>query len=352
MQANVREKERLISVVVPVYNVKIDYLRCCIDSILQEPSEEIEIVIIDDNSSNGCEAICDEYEKTDDRVRVIHQSVNSGVSEARNIGIHESCGRWIVFVDSDDWLEGNYLSKITEHDAVNVDIIMFSAMKEYAGVSYPFGTSDSSVIYSGTKGEISLSELCSRMLKQCLLSTHPRYDTVKYCWGKAFRREFLEKNDIRFADLNYCEDIVFMSNVLCKACGVMQIPDRLYHYRVTENSAVNSFRTNALAEQRKFVNLMQESVEEDSLFYAALLSMQICITRYLYHKNNKKSLISKHMEAKKFFSQYPYCDVFEHINCNEMKQSEKIKALLIKHRQYYLYSKGAQIMKLKTSKYK
>ncbi|MBQ6312502.1 MAG: glycosyltransferase family 2 protein [Lachnospiraceae bacterium] len=351
MQTDVREKGYLISIVVPVYNVKTDFLRCCIDSIISEKSELIEVVIIDDKSSNGCERICDEYVKKDGRVRVIHQAVNAGVSKSRNMGIRIARGEWIAFVDSDDWLEAGYLGTLMEQLTSDSDIIMFSAKRECVDASYPFGTSDGIVVYAGDEGEDSLYELRDKMLKQVLLSTHPRYDTAKYCWGKVFRRKYLIDNDIRFPDLNYCEDIVFMSRAFQRALKVTQMPERLYHYRVTANSAVNSYRPNALEEQKKFVDLMQESVDTDAFFYVALLSMQICIIKYLYHRDNPKRLLNRHREAKRYFSQYPYTDVFKHVKCDEMKRSERAKALLIKHKKYFLYCKGSELMKLKAAGY-
>lgn len=351
MHTSAKEGDCLVSIVVPVYNVKAEYLRCCIDSIVQEKSEQIEVLIVDDKSSNGCENICDEYGEADRRIRVIHQNVNAGVSVARNTGINAAQGEWIIFVDSDDWLEANYFETISEQLSSDVDVIMFSAKRESVNASFPFGTSDNVVIYSGDQGKDSLLELRDKMLKQSLLSTHPRYDIAKYCWGKVIRRNFLINNDIRFSDLNYCEDVVFMSRVFKKASKVTQIPERLYHYRVTANSAVNSYRPNALDEQKKFINQMQESVDTDTFFYVALLSMQVCITRYLYHRENKKSLLRKHREAIRHFSQYPYTDVFKHVKCSEMKRSEKVKTLLLKYRQYYLYCKGTEFLKSKAARY-
>ena len=351
MLTDEREKDYRLSVVIPVYNVKPDFLRCCIDSVLSNSSSGIEVVIVDDRSTNGCEILCDEYGRADSRIKVIHQAINAGVSAARNTGVKEARGEWILFVDSDDWMEAGYLETVSDHMISDIEVIMFSAIRESVNVASTYGTSDGVVLYSEDQGAYDLSELRDRMLKQNLLSTHPRYDTVKYCWGKVFRRAFLIENDITFPDLNYCEDIVFMSRVFQKAAKVIQIPDRLYHYRVTENSAVNSYRPNALEEQRRFVDLLQGSADEDTMLYAALLSMQICITRYLYHKDNKKGLLSKHREANRHFSEYPYSEVFRRLNWKDMKRAEKIKAFLIKHRQYFLYYEGTQIMRSRATRF-
>ena len=100
----------LISVVVPVYKVE-PYLRKCVDSILGQTYRNLEIILVDDGSPDGCPAICDEYAEKDRRVKVIHKS-NGGVAEARNAGISVVKGKYLVFVDSDDWIGSNYLEKL------------------------------------------------------------------------------------------------------------------------------------------------------------------------------------------------------------------------------------------------
>ena len=107
-----------ISVVVPVYNVE-KYLRKCIDSIINQTYKNLEIILVDDGSPDKCGEICDEYAKKDNRVKVIHKK-NAGVSSARNDGIDNATGEYIIFVDSDDWLEDNAIEimvdKLNEYD--------------------------------------------------------------------------------------------------------------------------------------------------------------------------------------------------------------------------------------------
>jgi glycosyltransferase involved in cell wall biosynthesis len=99
----------LISVIVPVYNVK-EYLAKCLQSILEQTYKNIELICVDDGSTDGSGAICDEYAERDARVRVAHK-VNGGVSSARNAGIELAQGDYIAFVDSDDWLDLDYFEQ-------------------------------------------------------------------------------------------------------------------------------------------------------------------------------------------------------------------------------------------------
>lgn len=99
--------EELISVIVPIYKVE-QYLRKCIDSILNQTYKKLEIILVDDGSPDSCGKICDEYANIDERIKVIHKK-NGGLSDARNVGIDMANGEYIVFIDSDDYIEMDYI---------------------------------------------------------------------------------------------------------------------------------------------------------------------------------------------------------------------------------------------------
>ena len=99
----IEKRELMISVIVPVYKVE-PYLRRCVDSILAQSYTNLEIILVDDGSPDNCPAICDKYAEKDDRVRVIHKP-NGGLSDARNYGMAVATGEYVMFVDSDDWIE-------------------------------------------------------------------------------------------------------------------------------------------------------------------------------------------------------------------------------------------------------
>ena len=112
----------LISVIVPVYNVE-KYLRRCIDSILAQTYSNLEIILVDDGSTDNCGKICDDYSKIDSRIKVIHQD-NSGVSSARNAGLKSSTGQYITFIDSDDYVDMAYIKTMANHMTEEVDIVV------------------------------------------------------------------------------------------------------------------------------------------------------------------------------------------------------------------------------------
>lgn len=107
-----RNSDDLISVIVPVYNTEC-YIHNCINSILEQTHKNLEVILIDDGSTDGCPDICDQYEKLDNRIKVIHKK-NGGLSDARNCGLNVCNGEWIAFVDSDDWVEMHMYEKMLE----------------------------------------------------------------------------------------------------------------------------------------------------------------------------------------------------------------------------------------------
>lgn len=108
-----------VSIIVAIYCVE-EYLRKCVDSIIGQTYEDIEIILVDDGSPDRCPAICDEYKQIDTRIQVIHKR-NGGLSDARNVGIRESSGEYIAFIDGDDYVAANFvevlIDQATAHDA-------------------------------------------------------------------------------------------------------------------------------------------------------------------------------------------------------------------------------------------
>ena len=119
-----------LSVIVPVYKVE-KYLRRCIDSILEQNYRDIELILVDDGSPDWCPEMCDQYQKKDKRVRVIHQK-NSGVAVARNAGMRMATGDYITFVDSDDYIDREmYVSMFEIIEQYQCDVVMCDCVKEF-----------------------------------------------------------------------------------------------------------------------------------------------------------------------------------------------------------------------------
>lgn len=121
----------MLTIIVPVYKIKEEFLRYCIESLLDQGRKDYKIILVDDGSPDNCGAICDEYAEKNSILTVIHQE-NQGVSVARNNGIKATDTKWLSFVDADDWVEDNYINELYKElngDAVDADVVMFSSIE-------------------------------------------------------------------------------------------------------------------------------------------------------------------------------------------------------------------------------
>lgn len=246
-----------VSVIIPVYNVEY-YLHKCVDSVLCQSFTDLELILIDDGSVDNSPQICDDYASKDSRVRVFHKK-NGGVSSARNHGLDEAKGEWIIFVDADDWLDVDTL-KVCCPFTNDYDIIRFSmncVMKEDGSRNRPFNMVDE------PKDDY-LAKIVSRK-------------TILGVCGGLYRRTLFEIYNIRFdTDLVCGEDWVVLTALLANAnnCKIINLP--LYQYnRYNEKSCTTSIKyenwvstKNALKQIDK---LLKDKYEGSSKFRHALI---------------------------------------------------------------------------------
>lgn len=200
-----------ISVIVPVYKVE-PYLRKCLDSIVSQTYQNLEIILVDDGSPDNCGAICDEYAAKDKRIRVI-QKANGGVASARNTGLDMVTGDYIGWVDSDDWVEPKMfetmLAAAKTHDA---DIVICGRVEGYPDHNFQMGWQR--------------AELLNKEQAMALLIED---DLVRsYLWDKLWKRELFQ--DIRVPQLKVFEDMAVMYRLFIRAERVVCLPDVFYHY--------------------------------------------------------------------------------------------------------------------------
>lgn len=201
------------SVIVPVYNVE-RYLEQCIESILSQTYLNFELLLIDDGSTDLSSNICDRYSEKDYRVRVLHKE-NGGVCSARNLGIKESKGQYIVFIDSDDWVDNGYLQSLLSIN--DVELVCCSYRLENVKVD----TRDWSIL---------LSDGCDSI--DFINKNITKFGFNSVCC-KAFRTEIIKSNNVLFNEkISQCEDAIFVYDYLntCK-CRIKNIKQQPYHYR-------------------------------------------------------------------------------------------------------------------------
>ena len=225
--------EILISVVVPVYNTE-KYLPACVESILGQTYAAWELILVDDGSADDSGAICDAYEKKDERVRVIHQE-NAGVTRARAAGLRLAQGQYVYFVDADDWLEPQTLKLTTDIvEKHHPKLISLGRMRESEGESLYLPE-------PAEPGFYGREEVKTAIWPAALMDVH--MNNMYYSMGKVAERELLSACLEKVDDhLRLGEDTVLSVWLYALADSVYVCGETCYHYRVLEHSASNGFR--------------------------------------------------------------------------------------------------------------
>lgn len=206
--------EALISVIIPVYNVE-HYLRQCLNSVVGQTYRNLEILIINDGSTDGSGSICDEYKK-DGRVRVFHTE-NRGLSVARNLGLDEAQGEWVGFVDSDDWIEPDmYECLIVVAEKTDADVTECGVLREHPGRT--------------VEHKRKILEMSGMESVRSLL----RGELAEAVWNKLWNRRCFEQ--IRFPENRIFEEYATTWRVFIQVDHVCTVDASKYHYRQREGN--------------------------------------------------------------------------------------------------------------------
>lgn len=222
----------MVSVIVPIYNVA-EYLPQCIESICCQTWHDMEIILVDDGSTDGSSRICDVYAGKDGRIRVIHKT-NGGLANARKTGLAAARGEYISCVDSDDWIEPDMLQKLLDAGK-NADIIAFAGYEECGKHRKMKGNTAAEGLYDT---EEKLQGLYNVMLMDGNFFTHGISTSI---WNKLFKRHVLERPQMKVPDVvSYGEDTACVYPCILAAGSVFVTNMPFYHYRVRQGSIVRS----------------------------------------------------------------------------------------------------------------
>lgn len=262
----------LVSIIIPVYNTK-RYLAECLDSVCAQTYPKLEIIVVDDGSTDDSGTLLREYSQKNDRIQVITQK-NQGLSAARNTGLDCSSGEYVMFLDSDDWIDENTCdTAIQMMIDTKADAILWAYMREYPTSSkpvYPLGdkifTLDESKIKTLYKQMIGLQ---SEQLRE-----PQKTDSLITAWGKLYRRYVI--GDIRFVDTKIIgtEDALFNIQVFSHVTRVAYIPNVFSHYRKTNSDSLTRKYKGQLVYQWKElyrrIKLQLDSENASLEYYQAL----------------------------------------------------------------------------------
>lgn len=275
--------DELISIIIPIYNVE-DYLSACIESIMKQTYNNLEIILVDDGSPDSSPEICDRYEKIDNRIKVIHQK-NKGLSGARNTGINVSKGKYLIFVDSDDTVESSMAEEL------------YKCLKKYnckmAACNRNYVFEDGTTICK-TKDKINTVFEFDEAIKEM----NKFYFFDMSAWAKIYDRELFA--EIRFPQGKLSEDYFVMYKLidLAQKVGYTSLP--LYNYlqrtsSISRNKKINHDFIEAARNQMKYLD--QKYPELKEMAHTAYASANLTVYDF-YLKNGVKCPKDKMKEFK------------------------------------------------------
>ncbi len=247
-----------ISVIVPVYNVE-NYLKQCIDSIINQTFKDIEIICVNDGSTDSSRAILEEYKQKDQRIKIIDKE-NGGLSSARNVGLKEASGKFISFIDSDDWVDITMLEKLYKNITDLNSDISICAVHQYDETTKE--TKDNDKYFNlGYFDETFDNRAFS------YLDTKPFImDVCVMAWNKLYRKSLIDECNARFPDGLIWEDGPFFFSIFFKTQRVSIIRDFLYYYRINRTGSIIQKGGIQFLDIIDVVNLMLKSLKQTPIF--------------------------------------------------------------------------------------
>ena len=330
-----------VSIVVPVYKVE-KYIENCIESLVSQTLREIEIILVDDGSPDKCGEICDVYAARDNRIKVLHKK-NAGVSAARNDGLLQASGEYILFCDSDDWMEKDACEKLySAATKSNADIAIGDVYMAYD---------------SGEKKAVKFyeNEFCIEdrdriddMIRADIYRTYcvnPPKEGVAFGyggpWNKLVRREMLLDNEINF-DLRVkgvFDDILYTAYILYNAKRICYIHENVYNYRMVASSITHSYKPNVIEINNAIFCCWNEFLEKTGNkdkylkpFYACVMRrLEEAIKLYFVNDKNEKALSERIKELKRVVKSEPYKTAAQCVDVKKISKKQRMLAVMIKY---------------------
>ena len=317
--------EELITVVVPVYNVE-KYLENWIESILNQTYKKLQIILVDDGSTDNCPNICDKLSRKDKRIEVIHK-INGGLSDARNKGIEKAKGKFICFIDSDDFINYKFIEKlyklIKKYDA-DISMTEFEKINE---LDNNYMIDDNGVIQEKIyTGKQMIENIYNKKL----------YVPTIVTWNKLYKIELFR--DIRFPYGKINEDEYTTYKVFYNSNKIVTTSEKLYYYRIVSTSIMHK----QYSEKRlNIIYAVEERLEflknrnEDKLYNLSLIWY---LTLIMIHYENCKKYIKKSKNIQKMLINKYKANYKKALELQECTKQDKIKIILFKISPFLYYN--------------
>ncbi len=282
----------MISVIIPVYNSE-NYLKRCINSILDSTFDDFEIILVNDGSTDKSQEICEQFSNADKRVKLLNQE-NAGASSARNTGIAESAGDWIVFVDSDDYIHPRFLEMVAAYADSQYDCLIFGYSSD------TLSSTENSIMMEFSSKQEKLMLIRKTLTGENISLNHQV--ALRTPWSKAFRRRIIIDNRLLFyTQLKIGEDEIFNIQYYLIADKIAYVPDAIYHLELHEGSIMSSFQPALLENDIFFQHQLQSTFMNHDIFsdletdfyLNVLKSIKNILQKNVFNKSNTLSFSEK-----------------------------------------------------------
>lgn len=309
-----------ITVGIAVYNVK-DYLDDCIESVLAQPCSSMEIILVDDGSTDGSGALCQQYAQRDSRIRLIQFERNRGICEVRNTIIRQATGKWLYFVDGDDVLPP-YFSEVAlsaadrMEDILVYQFVSFGEKAQFTQPALPLAIDGSFGRYGKDLSRYSIGMHLPAALEQKKQTDWKNIELTSI-WAKAYRRGYLLEHRILFPDnQKKSQDMVFNASAYYYCRTMAMIPVQMYGYRVNQQSIckrynpeivqiIQAWFQNTLLLAERYYPGDRELVE-NFYQYSVALGIFNCIRLDFFHPDNPKPFRQRKQEFRQLMAKEPF----------------------------------------------
>ncbi|MCB0742954.1 MAG: glycosyltransferase [Ignavibacteriae bacterium] len=314
--------EPFVSIIVPVYNVE-NYLKQCVESLINQTLENIEIILVNDGSIDNSGIICNDFAKEDDRIIVIHQK-NEGLSSARNSGTKIAKAKYITYIDADDWFEPQTIEtayKLAEEK--QVDVVFWQMIKEYYNKSIKVsGAFGKNILFEGDDLKNLHRRICGPIDKE--MNKPQLIDSFISAWGKLYKLAVIKQHNLKFVDTKILgsEDIFFNFQYFGVIDKAYYLNEHLIHYRKDNLASLTKTHGSTLFPRfLKLFKYLENEIRKNKLDekYNTALNNRVCISMMNIglsetSPRNSKGAFKQIKSLNSYLSEPRYSRSFKHLH--------------------------------------
>lgn len=334
------EKNPLVSVIIPIYNAE-KYLNQCLDSVLEQTYQNLEVICVNDGSNDGSYEIIDSFLKRDKRICVVNKD-NDGVSKARNDGLKIASGKYICFVDSDDWLAPQIIDiAVNTAEACDAEMVFWSYLREFDNKCAPKRLfKESQIVFTGEDVQTKLRRRLFGAYGEDLKSPE-NSDAICTIWGKLYKRQSIINHHIEFVDIRKIgtfEDGIFNIDFLKHTNTAVYIDQYGYHYRKQEGkSLTGQFKASLNESFDNLFKILEEKIWDEKLpfEYTQALNNRKCLSSLGLGLNQLLNATSEwqHIQAiRKLITRPIYRDAYKEFPLRALPLHWRVFHICVKYR--------------------